>query len=465
MRIAYGFYARIFTLTAVFLWVAIHPRYVEASVRIGVIQAAGGVASARQAVLIEGLLSGEIDASRELFSALPGASGPLSLEDAIAAGREAGLEYVALWSLKDLNEIEPPVSPEPETQEASGDVAEESLFGRMSAFASATLDVLVIHVESSETRAGLQETGSSSLSVSPRALPDREALEEEFGGLKARAVVSAVSLIGRALRGLSGEKDFLVISAKDGQYAVNIGTADGAKAGNLYAVFSDWQWEKIPIALLRLASAGRDGSLCALASPPGAPVQPGDRIEQIDSSQAKDIKIMASRAPREEKTEREEAAAPENAPVSEDIIRAITESAETGGDLTVPADISPDSRKPSFLSAAVVTRKPGVDRDRSTGLDVIETYQLSPIDRSNLHKGQQEARNLYERGRYEEAFGIFRRLSETYRGNYLSAYWAGMAALRLGHKNAAIAWFDRALDINPDYRPAIEAKELTGKQG
>jgi tetratricopeptide (TPR) repeat protein len=463
MRIAYGFCARIFTLLAVFLFLAIHPGYAEAAVRIGVIQSAGSVASARQAVLIEGLLSGEIDASRELSSALPGASEPLSLEDAIAAGREAGLEYVALWSLKDLNEIEPLVSPEPETQEASGDVTEERIFGRMSGFASATLDVLVIHVESSETRAGLQETGSSSLAVSPRALPDRGAMEGEFGNLKARAVVSAISLIGRSLRGLAGEKDFLVTSAKDESYAVNVGTADGAKAGNLYAVFSDWQWEKIPIALLRLNSAGRDDSLCVLARPQGAPVKAGDRIEQIDSSQAKDIKLMAYRAPPKEKAEREEAAALETAPVSEDIVLDLAESAERGGDLTSPLETSPDSQLPSFLSAAVVTRVPGAARDRSTGLDVIETYQLSPMDRSNLQKGQQEARNLYERGRYEEAFGIFRRLSEAYRGNYLSAYWTGMAALRLGHKNAALAWFDRALDINPNYQPAIEAKEQRGQ--
>jgi tetratricopeptide (TPR) repeat protein len=84
---------------------------------------------------------------------------------------------------------------------------------------------------------------------------------------------------------------------------------------------------------------------------------------------------------------------------------------------------------------------------------------MPPIDRSNLRIGQMNARDLYERGRYVESFANFKELAESYRGNYLSAYWAGMAALRLGRNKEALAWFDRALDINPNYRPALDALE------
>jgi hypothetical protein len=465
MRIAYGFFEKFLLLIVVFLPFVFQLGYTEAAVKVGVLQFEESEASVPQAELIADLLSGEIAASNTLSAdAIPGVFGPVSVEAAITVGREAGLDYVALWSLKDLNEIEPIVLAEPpETEEASGDVSADRVLGRVSAFASATLDVRLLDVASSETWAGLSETGSSSPAVSPLAATQREAMEREFSELEARAVVSAVSLTGRAIRGLAGEKDSFVTSAKDEAYEVNIGAESGAKAGNIYVVFSDWQWEKIPIALLRLREAGRDSSTCVLARPPGVAVKRGDRIEKIDKSQAKEITLLAYREPPEEKLELQETAASFDEAASEDLIQSLAERAQDGGALIITGETSPDNEQPSFLRAPVVTRAPGVDRDRSTGLDVIETFQLSPLDRSNLHIRQRDAKNLYDRGRYGEAFGIFKQLAEDYKGNYLSAYWAGMAALRLGHKNAALAWFDMVLEINPNYQPALEAKGLAGQ--
>jgi TolA-binding protein len=471
MKIAHAFFARCLLLIALLLSFALQPLSAEAAVKIGVLQFEGNDVSVSQAGLIANLLSGEIAASKVLsLDMMPGFSGsvgPVSLEAAVTAGLEAGLEYVALWSLEDLSEIEP--AEPPEREEASGDVSADKadkVSFNVSAFASATLDVRLVDVASKEIWAGFSETGGSSPAVSPLAIPRREAMEREFGELKARAVVSAVSLMGRAMRGLAGEKDSFVISAKDEVYGVNIGETSGAKAGNLYAVFSDWQWEKIPIAILRLDEAGRESSVCSLARQSGAAVKRGDRIEKIDQSQAEEITLMAYREPPEKKPEPdappEVTVASADAVVSEDRIQVLAERAlASGAQITTPETSSdkPPS-PPSFLSAPVVTRAPGVDRDKSTGLDLIETFQLSPIDRSNLHIKQRNARNLYERGRYGEAFSIFKQLAETYKGNYLSAYWAGMAAFKLDHKNAAIAWFDRVLEINPNYQPALEAKEL-----
>ncbi len=43
--------------------------------------------------------------------------------------------------------------------------------------------------------------------------------------------------------------------------------------------------------------------------------------------------------------------------------------------------------------------------------------------------------------------------------NYLAAYWAGLSAERLrNRRDDAAEWADRALAINPEYRPAQELK-------
>jgi TolA-binding protein len=68
-----------------------------------------------------------------------------------------------------------------------------------------------------------------------------------------------------------------------------------------------------------------------------------------------------------------------------------------------------------------------------------------------------EAWSHYQNKRYREALESFVVLTRDYAGNYLSPYWAGKAALQLGNKEAAITWFNAALQINPYYQPAREA--------
>ncbi len=43
--------------------------------------------------------------------------------------------------------------------------------------------------------------------------------------------------------------------------------------------------------------------------------------------------------------------------------------------------------------------------------------------------------------------------------NYLAAYWAGRCAERLrNRRDEALTWADRALAINPNYKPAQDLK-------
>jgi tetratricopeptide (TPR) repeat protein len=88
---------------------------------------------------------------------------------------------------------------------------------------------------------------------------------------------------------------------------------------------------------------------------------------------------------------------------------------------------------------------------------LIRTFPLSQVEMNALEIEHRGAWNLYSSQRYMEAFESFSR-SSSYRGNYLSPYWAGMSALKLRNIQSATAWFNRALEINPYFQPARNAK-------
>jgi hypothetical protein len=469
--------------------------------KIGVLQFERNAIPGSQADLITNLLAGEIAVSSAFkVDSLPDTTGPVGVEAAVKACLETGLDYIALWSLRDVSEIEPISRADIEIADASSDALVAGVSSNLSGIASATLDVRLVDAAASAVSAGLSETGGSSPAVSPLAVPEREAMEAEFGEFKARAVVSAVSLAGRALRGLVGGNDPLVTGVKGEEYTLSVGTASGAKAGALYAVLSDWPWEKIPIALLRLREVGNISSVAVPARPvTAAAVKPGDRLEALSGDAARNIMLASDREPRREDELPGEAeaavssgdAVPGEGNDGKDIVEILAERAESSGGVIISGEISSKNALRSFEGASAASsdfraggatdsasgqgwasdeyhsaqspaeiRVAAVDRDTSTGLDVIETYPLPPIARSNLRAGQTNARNLYERGQYAESLAMFKQLAESYRGNYLSAYWAGMASLRLDRKKDALAWFDRALAVNPNYRPALEAKGL-----
>lgn len=54
-------------------------------------------------------------------------------------------------------------------------------------------------------------------------------------------------------------------------------------------------------------------------------------------------------------------------------------------------------------------------------------------------------------------------MANSYAGDYLAMYQAGIVAQSMGRKNDAAMWFDKTLQANPNYEPAKEAKEKLNK--
>jgi len=82
--------------------------------------------------------------------------------------------------------------------------------------------------------------------------------------------------------------------------------------------------------------------------------------------------------------------------------------------------------------------------------------QIEP--RRIAHLNAQRLLNSAIRADWQQAYYAYVRLVESYSGDYLAAYWAGEAARKLGDNDNARMWYDRALAINPDYQPAIDAR-------
>ena len=104
---------------------------------------------------------------------------------------------------------------------------------------------------------------------------------------------------------------------------------------------------------------------------------------------------------------------------------------------------------------------PAFDPDNSTEAAVIVTYPISAQERKDLIAMQRSAFQKYNSKQITRAFEDYVKAAEAQPGvNYLAAYWAALSASRLNnHRDDALKWLNRALEINPRYKPAQELKK------
>lgn len=123
-----------------------------------------------------------------------------------------------------------------------------------------------------------------------------------------------------------------------------------------------------------------------------------------------------------------------------------------------PAPVLPPA--PTLATPAPATPAPTTDRvlenESTDPAVVIATYNLTPGERNMRRIAHLNAQNSRTN---QEAFDAFVALVESYNGDYLAAFRAGERAQRMRNNDDARTWFNRALSINPNYRPAINALE------
>ena len=108
----------------------------------------------------------------------------------------------------------------------------------------------------------------------------------------------------------------------------------------------------------------------------------------------------------------------------------------------------------------LIKELPAFDPNNSTEAAMILTYNIPAARRRELITMQREAYTRYSSNRITQALESYTAAYEAEpAANYLAAYWAGLCAERLrNRRDDAITWADRALAINPDYRPAQDLK-------
>jgi TolA-binding protein len=402
-------------------------------IKVGVLGFDGPVSS-RQAEAIAGLFARELSGadgivvlSREDLSSRDGDETDDAIKSAVESGRSAGVRYVLLGSIRELGR--------------PSDI--EVLSMRLPGGARATIDVRLIDVESSETRLLLSETGSSA-----NVFPPSGAEQDDFDGfdeLEARAILDAVSRLASSALGALGHERPYILSVSGGGYTIQTGARPRNAAYLVYALGlsrgaeGEIEAEKIPIAALNV-KGGAKGRAAGVVSAPSKPaaILPGDRLTPISLGEARGLKFAETRPD----------AAPKKVAVSED------EAPEP--DVEESSDGPVDSSEPA--PAPKTSDAPLPDPNQSTDVNVMDTYPIYHVERDNLARQHLAAMNLYSRGEFAEALAAFGKVADAYQGNFLSAYWAGLSALELRDSRTAAAWFNRALSINPKYRPAISAK-------
>jgi tetratricopeptide (TPR) repeat protein len=389
-------------------------------------------------------------------------------KDAVEVGRRAGAQYMILGKLVKISQ--------------RNDVTQNNNFFSKSyetaITASAQLNMRIVDVNSgrviinlpgygigrtthsSKSSAGfnlggwiglLQEASDLSAKLKASNLQDEEA--------KVEAIADASADLANKIKGeLAGEYLSVRDARGDANIEINADSTVGVNEEDLYLIYLDGaekrdeegvliEREVIPLAVVKVDKIHRGYSVAKIVPSGGNAklIRRGDKASPISRTGARSMAVE-KRFAKERPKER----------ASSDTYDAVF--GDSGASLTpAPDEVSaPGDFKWNDVE--------GVDRNNETGFELIGAYPLKDAEKNTLSIAHRGAYNLYSQGNYKEALGAFAKLAEDYKCNYLSAYWAGMSAVRMERYEEAIDWFDRALEINQNYGPALEAKTEIGEQ-
>jgi hypothetical protein len=285
------------------------------------------------------------------------------------------------------------------------------------------------------------------------------------------------------VRLVADDAEGYVVSVHGDAYMIDVGISMGARKGGLYLAYAEGNEaygaygesagrQKIPLALLKVREPSTTHSFCVVVAPgPGAALRPGDRVTPISAKRARRVRFAEARPAGyldyyEEGYFIPSAPALPPAPALPTVPALPPAPAPVSGGAPSPAPWQPLPPQPAMAPPYPPypnypdTGHAMLDFDANNIADarLIRTFPLSQGEMNALEIEHRGAWGLYSKGRFLEAFDSFSRQSSNYAGNYLSPYWAGMSALKLGNLQIAGAWFDAALMVNPYFAPARNAK-------
>lgn len=376
-------------------------------------------------------------------------SGLVDMSTAVEIGRIQGLQYMIFGAVTELSEKASAGAIPIPIPRIGGAVV-----GGGNREAKATIDIRVVRVETSEIVLAISESGSAKNDTSAVYIAGFTYAESEFGGLQSRAIAEAVQRLSSVVRGEIGGDYLHVLSKSSDGVVIDIGSNLGSKEGDLYLVFAEGRSitnmrgeiigrDKIPLAVIKVNQVSSAHSTCSLAPPSKSDmIQRGDKVEPITAAKAKNIKFADSRP------------------------RVRNETIDTGTTTTatpppVSVTVSGTVVEQPIEQQQVVHSSQESENISTDPAKVINTYSLDPGEKNMrriAHVNAQRLVNSQRSADWKQAYEAYTELVGSYAGDYLAAYQAGEAARKMKNNDNARTWYDRALSINPNYKPALDAK-------
>ncbi len=221
-----------------------------------------------------------------------GSVGAVDAASAVTIGKIAGCQYMLLGSVTNLSK--------------KGESMNLWLWGTKSEQASATIDVRVVNVETSEVILSLSETGTAAQSGKNFNFYGMTKDEAELIGMEAGAINAATCRLGFKVREVLTGEYAQVLDSDGKDITLNVGATSGIINGSLYRIYTDGAeirdtsgkslGRKVNnIAVVKVVDAQNDFSIANIAKIDKKEcgsakfILRGDKVSPIYANEAKDL--------------------------------------------------------------------------------------------------------------------------------------------------------------------------------
>lgn len=345
-----------------------------------------------------------------------------------------------------------------------------------SSTAHVTLDVRLINVETGGIEWTTRASGEADRSMGGVMLSGVTFGQSENGGILSAATYNCIQKVVQALQSrlqmTQTVSSYNVIDVRGANNVlIDAGNVNANTVlGQLFVVFADGApilgvnneilgMERMNLAVLKVKEVQARYAACEVVKGSAAELQRGDQVALLyDSPESVRIssRMMADLKSDSGKGIISDPAtlpggAPSQAPLQ-------TTQPEQPTQTTAPSTpTTPVPQAPPQVASA------GGIADTSEESNVIDLYPIDANQKNSLKIAHRGGYTNYSKGNFSQAFKMFEHAVNLYPGNYLDAYWAARAAHKMGNKKLMNEWLDKALAVNPNYKPAIDYKAKFGK--
>ncbi|MDR1649494.1 MAG: hypothetical protein LBR71_04470 [Synergistaceae bacterium] len=255
-----------------------------------------------------------------------------------------------------------------------------------------------------------------------------------------------------------------VVERREGNWLIDIGESQGVKEGMTFLVYAGGDIAGIKnsaqiigegkglVAVLKVANLDNNFSVCSVAPSGGDKnlIRRGDKLIPISAAQAKQLaagkKFVTSRPKEQSGASASFASQGGNAPrLTSAAIADVGSQNQPKQTVQIPA---------SPIQTPARSSRP-LENNSTDPAKVVAAYGLPSGEANTRRIAHLGARKLSGKKAYDK----YVELANSYSGDYLAAYQAGEAARKLKKNDDAKTWYEKSLEINPDYKPAQDARK------